>query len=148
MRKFNPIPPNIGEYISYCPKTGQFTRIKGSKKKCGYVNNGYLTIEVQGVPYRAHRIAWFLSYGEDPEYIVDHFDRDRLNNKLSNLRIASDSMNRANSQFTGVQQRKSGRWRARIQIGSKRKTIGTFDTYQEAREAYRQAKLKYHSVSL
>ena len=148
MRKLNQIPEDIGESISYDPVEGTFTRIKGSKKKCGCVNNGYLTIEFKGKPYRAHRIAWFLHYGEQPPYIIDHIDRNRSNDKIENLRVVTDSENRSNAPFIGVSKRPSGKFRARIMHNGTRLILGTFDTFEQARAVYRSAKLELHGVTL
>lgn len=62
--------------------------------------NGYLTYHVSGTIYYVHRTMWEQAHGPIPDgYEVDHIDRDRANNDLSNLRLASKSDNRCN---TGV----------------------------------------------
>lgn len=77
---------------------------------------------------------------------VDHINRDGLDNRRSNLRVATPSQNAANA--VGHQAKKSGlpkgvfprgddRFQARI--GAESTSLGTFGTVEEAVEAYRVA---------
>lgn len=49
--------------------------------------------------FAGHRIVWFLITGEDvpPDCLVDHIDGDRLNNKIDNLRLVSETVNLRNA---------------------------------------------------
>src|SRR4051794_40539867 len=74
---------------------------------------------------------------------VDHIDGDGLNNKRSNLRLATSQQNNANafrtqnvSGYIGVNITPSGRWQARARKGGTRHHIGVFDTPEEAARAY------------
>lgn len=85
--------------ITYCPLTGLFTkkksgRLVGSRcKKCGYV---ILGTGPNRKTIRAHRAAWFLSYGYWPN-VIDHINRVRHDNRLINLR---DTDAKGNAQNT------------------------------------------------
>ena len=92
----------------------------------------------------------------DNKPLVDHKNRNPLNNDLSNLRWATYSENRQNetpqvgrtSKFTGVSwANKEKPWRACIKIDRKKIHLGYFKTEDEAGEAYRSAKLVYHTVT-
>jgi hypothetical protein len=82
--------------------------------------------------------------------LVDHINGDSLDNRRSNLRIASASLNGANrhyesgvSGYRGVYPAaKPGRWRARIKCGGPLQTLGTFSSPEEAALAYNLAALK------
>ena len=97
---------------------------------------------------------------------VDHRDRNPANNQRSNLRVATNGLNRANSKlnsnnksgFKGVHLRRkrpliagrkrrndySGdRWMAQINVDGKKIFLGDFDTPEEAHEAYKKAALKH-----
>lgn len=77
--------------LSYCPETGKFTRPSG--RKVGWVStNGYLMVG----KFRAHRIAYFIMTGENPENDIDHVNGDRLDNRWINLRPATRSQNLIN----------------------------------------------------
>jgi hypothetical protein len=87
---------------------------------------------------------------------VDHKDTNGLNNRRSNLRKSTVSQNRYNmhkyrgnhsSRYKGVSLVKStGRWRAYINIAGSRIVIGTFDTEEEAAQAYNAKAREYHGV--
>ena len=91
--------------------------------------------------------------GEPDGLQIDHRDGDGLNNRRSNLRVATRSQNMHNrsaycnnkSGFKGVDFRKEGgKWRAKIRINNKEKHLGMFDSPEEAHEAYCRASEKYH----
>lgn len=82
--------------------------------------------------------------------MVDHINRNRLDNRRENLRPANPHLNAANvgvskrntSGYKGVS--KSGkRWRARIMVEGKEIHLGMYDTPEEAAEAYNEAALEY-----
>jgi hypothetical protein len=83
----------------------------------------------------------------------DHEDNNPLNNRRSNLRLASIAQNTQNqsklstntSGYKGVYFFKpTGKWRAQIQANWQRKTLGYFDTPEEAHEAYCKAADELH----
>lgn len=119
-------------------------RVAGSLKK----SDGYVRIFVDGKSYLAHRLVWALVYGEVPSLDVDHADRNRSNNRLSNLRLATRSQNCMNrpahcTNKVGIKgvhwHRATGKWAASIRFGGNRKHLGVFDTINEAATAYRSA---------
>lgn len=143
----------LRELFDYDPETGLFTRIKGVKKGAagtvaGVVNKklGYVFIGVDRGRYLAHRLAFIYMTGEAPDQ-VDHIDRDRSNNKWSNLRAANNQKNNANKVspnvsnggYRGVRQIKSGRWAARIKVYKKENHIGVYATAEDAARAYNEA---------
>lgn len=133
--------------VSYDPETGLFTR-KNGLKVGAISHHGYLRIKVDDKTYQAHRLAWLYVNGKFPEESIDHIDGDKLNNRISNLREANRSQNNQNGKAA---QRKhdlprgvgisypSGRFKASISLGNKRRHLGTFDTPEEAGEFYQLA---------
>ncbi|WP_415869671.1 HNH endonuclease [Burkholderia ubonensis] len=103
--------------------------------------------------YAAGIIAWVITYGEWPDRLVDHRDRDALNNRLSNLRLATYTQNVHNrpklpsnkSGYKGVFYNKRARkFQASIRINGAQKYLGSFDSAKEAHEAYCQAANELH----
>jgi hypothetical protein len=90
-------------------------------------------------------LAWFYVYGDPvPEYI-DHENRNRSDNRIANLREATNSENCSNS--IARKNSKSGikgvtwapdrqKWLAKICVKYKAKKLGYFATSEEAAEAY------------
>jgi hypothetical protein len=136
------------EWMDYDPETGVFTwkrsgirRKEGEKAGTGD-GKGYLTARFLGKQIKLHRIAWLWMHGELPKY-MDHVNGDRSDNRISNLRPATQQQNiwnrvKRGKYLRGVYKGLRGRYRAMIQLpGMKNKrTIGTFDTEQEAHDAY------------
>jgi hypothetical protein len=93
---------------------------------------------------RMHREVLGLPSGSSPS--VDHISRDPLDNRKSNLRLATHAQNRQNtkgwdnvtSKYRGVSWDESrGKWKAQARLNYKAVTIGRFDSEQEAAEAAR-----------
>jgi len=126
--------------LSYDKDTGSITRIVKYKdnliKDAGSNKDGYICIRIGGKLLRSHRIAWFLHYGEWPNGIIDHIDRDKKNNKIENLRVVSFRENNKNSKrsdniFRGVVL-KSGTYRSRLTINKKYIPIGSYKCRYQA----------------
>ncbi len=149
----------LKEILHYDPETGVFTRIKrmGKRGKIGDEagtkdTGGYICIKIFGTSHKAHRLAWLYVHGKFPtlpKNMIDHINGNKDDNRIINLREATHSQNMANTKsysssgYKGVS--KSGKkWRAQITIDNKPIYIGTYDTKEEAHEAYKQAALKHH----
>ncbi|WP_061576552.1 HNH endonuclease [Bacillus licheniformis] len=87
-----------------------------------------------------------------PELVVDHINRDKLDNRRENLRIATRSQNTANSikpstnksGYKGVHYRKDQRkWRACIRVNQKNISLGQYDDPEKAARAYNKAAVEY-----
>jgi len=138
------------EIFVYDPDTGYITnKVRRSSTayegdRAGRIDSkGYLRIRVKDRTFRAHRLAWWLFYGEWPAYSIDHINRDRSDNRICNLRSASRVENQGNSKlnsnntsgYKGVTY-DGKRWRSYISIENKTKLLGVFDTKEQAAEAY------------
>ena len=142
----------IRKLFSYDPETGTFVRIMYSKGR--YLNEIIShDLEIDGEKHELSRFIWLHYYGEWPPLnkIVEHEDRNRRNNKLSNLRLASDSQNNTNKATNnqygskGIEFRSRKKpWTVRIWVDGVRKYIGSYTEFEEAEEASRAAIAQYH----
>ena len=88
--------------FKYDPETGVITRAVrlgnyAAGTACtGKFANGYVKVGCNGVQMLGHRLAWFLYYMEQPPEFIDHIDLDKANNRITNLRAATNSQNQMN----------------------------------------------------
>jgi hypothetical protein len=115
------------------------------QKVMGTVSKGYTSVLWKGGVKKMHQIVWALHHGKMPNDQIDHINGDRSDNRISNLREATQQQNAMNrgadkkstSKYVGVSWSNShGKWVAQIQSGKKNKRIGYFRTEIEAAEAY------------
>jgi hypothetical protein len=150
----------LRKLLDYNPETGKFAR----KTKWGSQNigdepgslskQGYWQIGVFGRTHPAHRLAWLHHYGEWPPHDVDHINRNRLDNRIENLRLTTRSENLHNSgarasSSSGVKgvalrslrrgKRPNKQWVAHIMVNNKRFHLGNYYTLEEATAARQQA---------
>jgi HNH endonuclease len=144
--------------MSYNPETGEFTRLvtvayraKKGMRAGSRMANGYRQISIDGHFYYEHRLVWFWMVGSWPEHEIDHVDRNKQNNRWSNLRLApTGALQNANRGaqrnnrlgLRGVCQTSAGKYTAEIQIGGRSKRLGTFFSPEEASEAYSKAAIE------
>lgn len=95
-------------YLHLIPETGQLFWKHISKhhkekigREAGWITKeGYRRIKIGNKNYAAHRIVWCIIYNEWPNNDIDHINRNRLDNRPSNLRHISRSLNALNTNRT------------------------------------------------
>ena len=117
-----------------------------------YLNGKYFRARINNKHVCLHR--FIMSYSIiNKGLIVDHIDRNRLNNKRSNLRIVTPSQSSMNrnkgtnnkSGYKGVHWYKTRKkWVASIYINKRNKSLGRFDNIIDAAKAYNEAAKKLH----
>ena len=149
----------LRELLHYSPETGIFTwKVRTSRRvKIGDITGcpggaGYLQIRIQSRLHKAHRLAWLYTYGNWPEDQIDHINRNRSDNRISNLRDVSNKQNMQNagkrgdnkSGHPGVDWHKqNSKWRARIMHNQKDIHLGCFTDIEEAIAARKAAEKLY-----
>jgi hypothetical protein len=143
----------LKELLCYDPATGIFTRATACRcagKVAGTPDkDGYCQISIgprsSRMLCKAHRLAWLYMTGEWPSLDIDHVNGITGDNRWSNLRLATQKLNNANSKrrkdnksgFKGVHwYSKRKMWRAQITIDGKNVNLGYFDDPAKGHEAY------------
>ena len=141
--------------FEYQPDSGDlFYKLScGNKKKgqqAGFKSRkGYKKVSINNSHYFVHRLAWLMFYGVEPKETIDHINGDRLDNRISNLRELSHSVNsslqhehlrkvcKKRTKYVGVYWNESRRkWQAQY----RNKHLGWFESDVEGRIAYLAAK--------
>ena len=113
----------------------------------------YHHVSVLGRCYYAGPLVWLLMTSAWPQGEVDHIDRDPLNQKWSNLRDVSASVNSRNKSaqarikgqgYPGVNfRRQEGVWCARIGYNGKQMSLGYHKTLLDAVAARKRAEREF-----
>lgn len=147
--------------LHYDPDTGVFTyacarpKVRvGAEAGHTHAGHGYRQIKIDGKLYLAHRLAWLYVYGEWPTELLDHVNRNRVDNRLCNLRSSDKYLNRQNtgtpvnstSGAKGVTwNRTLEKWHARISLKGRRYHVGWFYDKESAIAARQRAETELHA---
>lgn len=127
--------------------------------------NKYAVAFIKNQKVEMHRLIMGCVKGDGK--MIDHRDRNSLNNQKSNLRLCTNSENQKNKQAAGTSKylgvcwhtvknryyRKKtnelvitsySAWRATIKVGGRYENLGRFKEEADAALAYNEAAKKYH----
>jgi len=99
-------------------------------------NNGYASTHLWGKRHTYHRLLYYAYTGKQPN-MIDHKDKNRLNNRINNLREANNHINQNNQKIStqGISKKSSGYWGVRVCYNKERLYLGTYPTEQSAIKA-------------
>tara|TARA_S200002703_G_scaffold139229_2_gene129837 strand:- start:528 stop:992 length:465 start_codon:yes stop_codon:yes gene_type:complete len=139
---------------TYNPETGEVFNSKGNV--CNNLCNGYVRCNIsiyqkgkrsKGYFLYGHHFAWFWVNGNVDVDEIDHINQNKLDNRICNLRNVTHQANMWNSKGKGYTYHKhSKKYYAKIRLNNKVISLGYYDTPEEARQAYLNAKQKYHVI--
>lgn len=97
------------------------------------------TVMVAGRLYRTDRVIWHYVNGSWPVGKLTHLNGDETDNHLENL--AEIALAPVEGKLLGAHfNRRTGRWYAMISRYGRNKSLGTFDSPEEAHAAYLRAR--------
>lgn len=150
----------LKELYAYDKLTGVFTSLvargrvsKGYQTKGSINAAGYYRLRVDGELHYAHRLAWLYEYGVWPTGLIDHRNENKGDNRIDNLREATNAKNKQNvtrkPASSGVigAIAKRDKFVSKIKVDGKSIHLGTFDTAEEAGRAYETARQNLHPFS-
>ncbi len=114
--------------------------------------DGYVCIKIDKKIYKSHRLIYLYHHGNLPTFI-DHIDGNKSNNKIENLRSATNSENVKNAKLRkdnssgikGVNWHKvTKKWAVQISVNGQKKHIGIFDDLELASLVAQEARNKFH----
>jgi hypothetical protein len=146
----------LKEVLKYYPGSGIFRwrkSFRGMKRKIAGCKrpNGYVVIQIDGELHYAHRLAWLYVHGYFPEHGIDHIDKNPSNNKIKNLREATNQCNLRNTgnpidNTSGVKGvywfKRDNKWMAYIAVNGKQKNLGYYKNFDNAVKARYKAEKK------
>jgi hypothetical protein len=134
--------------LHYDPDTGIFTwKVKKQRVNIGDVAgnlnklSGYINIKLNGIQYKAHRLAWLYMEGYFPEHHIDHKFGIKDDNRWNKIKHVTRSCNMQNqkinsrntSGFPGVSWHKRDQiWLSYIGLNDKLISLGAYDDPLEA----------------
>jgi hypothetical protein len=151
-----PSQPDLWEMFSYDPLNGHlYWRQRDSIRKStrlpagGIRQTGYRAISIRYKRYLHHRLVWSWFYGDIPAgYQIDHKDRNKANDRIDNLRLATPAQNNINqgvradskSKYTGIHWYKTKqKWQVYTTIKGVRKHLGYYQDLDSAVKARNKA---------
>jgi len=141
--------PNTGNFYWKNPKKPSMVgKLYGTLDK----RKGYLTGKLLGKGYKLHRLACLYMTGIFPPEQIDHRNGMPSDNRWSNLRAVSNSINQKNtsrridnsSGVTGVNWEKfENKWKSQIQVDGTKIYLGKFEKFSDAADARKNAEMLY-----
>ena len=155
----------LKEKLHYDKDTGVFTwldvkanagKMRGKVAGCllttGYSTIGFTLPKANSRRFLAHRLAWLYEHGEFPKGSLDHINHVKTDNRIKNLRIATQKENIRNMSMssrnttghTGVCFHKhANKYVAHVRVDYKKIHLGTFENIEDAAKAAREGREHY-----
>lgn len=126
-------------------------KIKAGQKAGTVREKGHIQIQYNQKLYREHVLVWILFNKTYPLQILDHINNVPSDNRIENLRLATNPQNLANrgksknnkSGYKGVYlHNQTHKWVASIKHLGTKYNLGCYETAEAAHEAYKSKSLQ------
>jgi len=116
--------------------------------------NGYREVKINKKIYQYHRIIfkifnknWDIT-DNSKNNLIDHIDRNRLNNNIDNLRVVTNQENCFNTNCKGYSwHKRNNKWCVAIKLNGKSIWGGYFINEEDAKNKYSELKKQYHKIN-
>lgn len=131
------------------------TKLAKAGTKAGSILKGEQTrykVSINSKYYYLHRIIFLYHHGYLPKYI-DHINGDSTDNRIENLRAATQSQNTSNAKLfntntSGIKgvswDKRNNKWTVGIGLDYKRIHLGRYDTLEEAKTVIEKKRKELH----
>jgi hypothetical protein len=139
----------IEKGYTYDEVTGKIYGVRG--KEITRIKDGYIrtSVFIDGKYHNlyGHQLAYYIKYGKVVD-CIDHIDGDRSNNRIVNLREVTKQQNLFNNHIAKGYSfnKRANKYKSQIYLNRKNIYLGLFNTEEEARNSYLDAKEKYHLI--
>ena len=124
----------------------KFKPYKGYLRNMIKINKKNKSLPYHRLVYKIHNPDWDM-FDSSTDNSIDHINGNSLDNRIENLRVVTHQGNQHNQvRAKGYSLTRSGRYGAHIKLNNKKIHLGTYDTEDEARQAYLEGKKKYHVI--
>lgn len=161
MTRAKPIDSNLIRELFYYKDGRLYNKVNRRRVKKdtlaasdGNLNKGYRRVSIRGRTYPEHRLIWALHHG-DTTKDLDHINRNRLDNRIENLRVTDFSRNRLNSKMDSRNKsghtnvywnKKSGLWFVYLRKNTKGEYFGSYKDKELAALVAGEARDKYYEI--
>ncbi len=117
-----------------------------------YKSGRYAKTRIKGKQYQAHRIVFLMNKGYLPE-IIDHIDGNAFNNRIENLREATQQQNSLNRRLRSDNKCKvpnvywhkhHAKYGVQVSVDGKQKHFGYYDDVETAAVIAEQARQQHY----
>ena len=144
-------------HLSYNKTSGKMfwknptsNRVKVGQEVGTLCNTGHLKVRLIGKSLYLHRLIWFLEMGKWPDKHIDHVNKNKTDNRFTNLRECDDLLNSINRSRGGLMgcyfSKQKQKWIVDSKLNGVRKTKGGFNTEYEAHRYYKDVLLKSYNT--
>ena len=106
---------------------------------------GYISVGQKDFQLKGHQFAYYYKYGKVVD-CIDHINGIKDDNRICNLREVTHQQNQHNQKNAKGYYHNGYSYCSKIALNGKSIYLGSFDTEEEASQAYLEAKEKYHLI--